>query len=108
MLKKISETVEVAVPQPKKKAKRPQFQSGDRVRVFGLRSHKSYNGLCGTILLYVASERRYQVRLDTNDVIAIKQRNVGPIEKGDDQPSHLLEAGKRNLRKVNDEENDDA
>jgi len=81
MLKKISETVEVAVPQPKKKAKRPQFQSGDRVRVFGLRSHKTYNGLCGTVLLYVPSERRYQVRLDTNDVIAIKQRNVGPIEK---------------------------
>merc|ERR1719357_1482973 len=80
MLKKISETVEVAVPQPKKKAKRPQFQSGDRIRVFGLRSHKSYNGLCGTVLLYVQSERRYQVRLDTNDVIAIKQRNVGPIE----------------------------
>jgi len=86
MLKKLSEDVQVAVPAPQRKpAKRPQFQSGDRVRVFGLRSHKTYNGLCGTVLLYVASERRYQVRLDTNDVIAIKQRNVGPVNPDDDK-----------------------
>jgi len=85
MLKKLSENVQVAVPdKARRPAKRPQFQSGDRVRVFGLRSHTSYNGLCGTVLLYVASERRYQVRLDTNDVIAIKQRNVGPVG-GDDK-----------------------
>jgi len=77
MLKKLSEHVDVVLPRPKRKGpKRPQFQSGDRVRVFGLRSHKSYNGLFGTVLLYVPSERRYQVRLDTDDVIAIKQRNV--------------------------------
>merc|ERR1719189_615582 len=81
MLKKSTENVEVAIPDPKRKAgKRPQFQQGNRIRVFGLRSHKSYNGLCGTVLLYVPTERRYQVRLDTNDVIAIKQRNVGTIE----------------------------
>jgi len=82
MLKKLSENVEVAVPDPKRKAvKPPQFQSGDRIRVFGLRSHTAYNGLCGTVLLHVPSERRYQVRLDTNDVIAIKQRNVGPVDR---------------------------
>jgi len=83
MLKKLSEKVQVAVPDRKRSVKRPQFQSGDRVRVFGLRSHTTYNGLCGTVLLYVASERRYQVRLDTNDVIAIKQRNVGPTNSDD-------------------------
>jgi len=104
MLKKSTENVEVAVPDPKRKAgKRPQFQQGNRIRVFGLRSHKSYNGLCGTVLLYVPTERRYQVRLDTNDVIAIKQRNVGPVQKGDDP-----EAGKRSIRKIKEDESDDA
>jgi len=89
MLKKLSEDVQVAIPdQVRRSMKRPQFQSGHRVRVFGLRSHTSYNGLCGTVLLYVASERRYQVRLDTDDVIAIKQRNVGPVE-GDDKGAVL-------------------
>jgi len=74
-LKKLTEQVTVAQP-PKKE--HPRFEQGDRVRVFGLRSHTSYNGLCGTVILYVPSERRYQVRLDTKDVIAIKQRNVCP------------------------------
>jgi len=87
MLKKLSENVEVAVPPKRKSNKRPQFQSGDRVKVFGLRSHTTYNGLTGTVLLYVASERRYQVRLDTNDVIAIKQRNVGPVGDDDQGPT---------------------
>jgi len=95
MLKKISETVEVAVPEPKKKAMRPQFQSGDRIQVSGLRSHKSYNGLCGTVLLYVPGERRYQVQLDTNDVIAIKQRNVGPIEHDDGTESAMATGNKK-------------
>jgi len=110
MLKKSTENVEVAVPDPKRKTgKRPQFQQGNRIRVFGLRSHKSYNGLCGTVLLYVPTERRYQVRLDTNDVIAIKQRNVGPVLKGDEQGNQLpLESGKRNVRKLNEDESDDA
>lgn len=95
MLKKLSEDVEVAVPAPKRKsARRPQFQSGDRVRVFGLRSHKSFNGLCGTVLLYVASERRYQVRLDTNDVIAIKQRNVGLVNSEDHDMGTVRAAGR--------------
>jgi len=110
MLKKSTENVEVATPDPKRKTgKRPQFQQGNRIRVFGLRSHKSYNGLCGTVLLYVPTERRYQVRLDTNDVIAIKQRNVGPVQKGDDPAHHVpLDAGKRNVRRNNEEESDDA
>jgi len=98
MLKKLSEKVQVAVPDPKRKsAKRPQFQSGDRVRVFGLRSHTTYNGLCGTVLLYVASERRYQVRLDTNDVIAIKQRNVGPTN-GNDEKGAAMQMDRKKVK----------
>lgn len=77
-LKKKSEQVNLAQPLDTlpAKDKRPKFQTGDRVKAFGLRSHTTYNGLCGVVLLYVPSERRYQVRLDTNDVIAIKERNV--------------------------------
>jgi len=97
MLKKGTEKVQVAVPDAKRAAKRPQFQQGDRVRVFGLRSHTSYNGLCGTVLLYVPSERRYQVRLDTNDVIAIKQRNVAP-EHGE-APKGADEAANKKKKK---------
>merc|ERR1719177_27504 len=108
MLKKISETVEVAVPQPKKKAKRRQFQAGDRVKVSGLRSHKTYNGLCGTVLLYVASERRYQVRLDTNDVIAIKQRNVGPTNGNDDKGAAMQMDKKKPKNPGNGKANDDS
>jgi len=103
MLKKLSEDVKVAVP--RKSAKRPQFQSGDRVKVFGLRSHTTYNGLCGTVLLYVASERRYQVRLDTNDVIAIKQRNVGPAS--DDDKGAAASQGKKKSKSSGNVEKDD-
>jgi len=94
MLKKGTEKVTVAVASTDKAKKRPQFQQGDRVRVFGLRSHTSYNGLCGTVLLYVPSERRYQVRLDTNDVIAIKQRNVAP-EHGEAPKDASAESSKK-------------
>jgi len=83
MLKKLYENVQVADADKvrrRRSAKRPQFKSGDRIRVFGLRNLRCYNGLCGTVLLYVASERRYQVRLDNNDVIAIRHRNVCPLE----------------------------
>jgi len=108
MLKKSTEDVEIADPK-RKNSKRPQFQQGDRVRVSGLRSHTSYNGLCGTVLLYVPTERRYQVRLDTNDVIAIKQRNVGAVKKGDEPPNHMpLTSGMKNLKKINNEHGDDA
>lgn len=76
-LKKKSERgLNIAQPAPQKKPSKPKFQMGDRVEAFGLRSHTTYNGLKGTVLLYVPSERRYQVRLDTHDVIAIKERNV--------------------------------
>jgi len=105
MLKRPTENVDIAIPDPKRKIKRPQFQYGSRVRVFGLRSHTTYNGLCGTVLLYVPSERRYQVRLDTNDVIAIKQRNVGPIKKGDDKSMGLsIYSSARTLKKFGNEE----
>merc|ERR1712066_70800 len=102
MLKKSTEDVKVALPDPQARpSKRPQFQHGDRVRVFGLRSHTTYNNLCGTVLLYVPSERRYQVRLDTNDVIAIKQRNVependeAPNKAAQDEASKKKKSGKK-------------
>jgi len=104
MLKKLSEDVQVAIP--KKAPKRPQFQTGDRVKVSGLRSHTSYNGLCGTVLLYVASERRYQVRLDTNDVIAIKQRNVGPVG-GDDKGAAMTHNKKKPKNSGNEQKDDE-
>jgi len=108
MLKKANENVEVAVPDPKRKSsKRPQFQPGNRVRVFGLSAHTSYNGLFGTVLSYVPTERRYQVRLDTNDVIAIKQRNVAPALKTDAQYSNAPPA-KKYFKRVNTVENEDA
>jgi len=108
MLKKSTEDVNVAVPEIKKNAtKRAQFQYGDRVRVFGLRSHTSYNNLCGTVLLYVPRERRYQVRLDTNDVIAIKQRNVAP-ENDEAQTAVAFESGRNKLKKGGGSKKDEA
>jgi len=106
MLKKSTENVEVAQPDPKRKAaKRPQFQQGDRIRVSGLRTHLSYNGLCGTVLLYVPTERRYQIRLDTNDVIAIKQKNVRALKKRNEPMS---DSGKKHIRDLHDQMTDDA
>jgi len=108
MLKKSTEDVKVALPDPQARpSKRPQFQHGDRVRVFGLRSHTTYNNLCGTVLLYVPSERRYQVRLDTQDVIAIKQRNVAP-ENSDQQTAAALESGRKRLKKGGGTKTDEA
>jgi len=106
MLKKSTEDVQVAVPESKQKNKRAQFQYGDRVRVFGLRSHTSYNNLCGTVLLYVPRERRYQVRLDTNDVIAIKQRNVAP-ENDEAQAAVAFASGRNKLKKGGESDVDD-
>jgi len=81
MLRKSTEQVQVAVPEPRKKPEeKPRFKAGDRVRVFGLRSHVTYNGMYGKVLLHIPSEKRYQVQLDTFDIIAIRQRNVGPAD----------------------------
>jgi len=80
MLKKSSERVQTAVPTSKKSGNRTQIQPGSRVTVFGLRSHITYNGVSGSVVMFMPAERRYQVRLDTGDVIAIKQRNVA-LEK---------------------------
>jgi len=93
MLKKSSEKVPTALPQRKKNGGRPQIQPGARVRVFGLRSHTNYNGMSGSALLYMPMERRYQIRLDSGDVIAIKQRNVA-AETLQAIPSEELEAAK--------------
>jgi len=109
MLKKSTEDVKVAVPNLAKQrsSKRPQFQHGDRIRVFGLRSHTTYNNLCGTVLIYVPSERRYQVRLDTNDVIAIKQRNV-VAENANPKIAAAIEVGKKKLKKNGGTKEDEA
>jgi len=81
MLRKCTENVKVEVPKPRKKPEEgPRFKQGDRVRVFGLRSHVNYNGMYGKILLHIPSEKRYQVQLDTYDVIAIRQKNVAPAD----------------------------
>jgi len=107
MLKKSTEDVEVALPEIKQNEdKRGKFKYGDRVRVVGLRSHTSYNNICGTVLLYVRRERRYQVRLDTNDVIAIKQRNVVP-ENDEAQAAVALESGINKPKKDGGSKNDE-
>jgi len=81
MLRKSTEQVQVAVPEPKTKPQeKPRFKQGDRIKVFGLRSHVNYNGMFGKILLHIPSEKRYQVQLDTFDIIAIRQRNVAPAD----------------------------
>jgi len=96
MLKKLSENIKVVVPETKRKSiKRPKFKSGDRIRLCGLRSYTAYNGLCGTVLIRVPSERRYQVRLDTNVVIAIKQSKVGPVDPDNDQRPAKLQVKKK-------------
>jgi len=93
MLKKSTEKVPTAPPQGQKNGGRPQIQPGTRVRVFGLRSHTKYNGMSGCALLYMPIERRYQIQLDSGDVIAIKQRNVA-LENVQAIPSEDLEAAK--------------
>merc|ERR1712130_264723 len=55
----------------------------------------------------VPSERRYQVRLDTNDVIAIKQRNVAP-EHGDAPKDSSSEAAKKKKSKGGSKADEDA
>merc|ERR1719193_1372120 len=81
MLRKCTENVQVAIPKPRKKPEEvPRFKQGDRVRVFGLRSHVNYNGMYGKVLLHIPTEKRYQVQLDTYDVIAIRQKNVAPAD----------------------------
>jgi len=74
-LKKSSDHVEVSIPEPRS-ADVYKYKTDDRVRVVGLRSHTQYNGLCGTILL--VRNGRYQVRLDTGDVFAVRKRNISP------------------------------
>jgi len=99
MLKKSSETVQTAVPTTKKSGARPQIQPGSRVTVFGLRSHTTYNGVSGSVVMYMPAERRYQVRLDTGDVIAIKQRNVALEKVHDISRGSLLDIAREVAKK---------
>jgi len=96
-LKKSTDHVQVAVPEPRA-AVVPKYNTGDRIRVVGLRSHTLYNGQCGTIQLHMAKSKRYQVRLDTGDVFAIRNRNISPelVEL----PKEALEVGIKNIRKA--------
>jgi len=94
-LKKNSEKVQIAVPE-----RRPQIKPGARVKVFGLRSHTDYNGVSGSIVIYMPKDRRYQVRLDTGDVIAIKQRNV-ELEKVQPSVDELSAAMEVAMKKLN-------
>merc|ERR1719350_896636 len=77
-LKKSVENVKVTPPLP---MKRPhpdskKFSRGDRIWVCGLRSHQSYNGLGGTIVIF--NEKRYQVELDNGELFAIRAENLFP------------------------------
>jgi len=103
MLKKLTEDVEVAET---KNTKQPQFQPGDRIRVFGLRSHTTYNNLCGQILLYVPNEKRYQVKLDTKDVIAIKERNVA-AENCEMQHAAAIQSGRSAFKRLGGSKEDE-
>jgi len=96
-LKKSSDHVEVAVPEPRN-TEVPKYSKGDRIRVVGLRSHTLYNGLCGTILLHMAKNRRYQVRLDTGDVFAIRKRNISPEVV--ELPKEAIEVATKKIKKA--------
>jgi len=93
-LKKSSDHVTVALPElrPRHSAR---YLRGDRVLVYGLKSHTDYNGVSGTILVHMGKERRYQVRLDSGEVFAIRPRNISPeiVEA----PKAAVEAGQKRL-----------
>jgi len=94
-LKKSSDHVEVAIPEPRSTDEH-KYKTDDRVRVVGLRSHTQYNGLCGTIIFHMAQNRRYQVRLDTGDVFAIRKRNISP--EAVELPKEAIEVAMEKIR----------
>jgi len=96
-LKKSSDHVHVAIPEPRSTDVQ-EYKTDDRVRVVGLRSHTQYNGLCGTILLHMAQNRRYQVRLDTGDVFAIRKRNISP--EAVELPKEAIEIATKKIKKA--------
>jgi len=90
-LKRHVENVKVTPPAP---VKRPhpdstKFSRGDRVWVCGLRSHQSYNGLGGTIVIF--NEKRYQVELDNGELFAIRAENLFPWAV--EVPNESIQAG---------------
>jgi len=95
-LKKHVDSVKPTPPMP---AKRPhpdstKFSRGDRVWVCGLRSHQSYNGLGGTIVIF--HEKRFQVELDNGELFAIRAENLFSWEV--DVPKESVEAGLSRLK----------
>jgi len=77
-----------SLPDPKK------FSSGDRVWVCGLRSHQSYNGLGGTIVIF--HEKRWQVELDNGELFAIRPENLFSWDV--DVPKESVEEGLSRLK----------
>merc|ERR1719397_464882 len=96
-IKKLTEKVQIAAPE-----RRPQIKPGTRIKVFGLRSHVDYNGVSGSVVIYMPKDRRYQVRLDTGDIIAIKQRNVEleKVQPSVDELSTAMEVAMKKLNQV--------
>jgi len=90
-LKKSVENAKLTPPAP---VKRPhpdssKFSRGDRVWVCGLRSHQSYNGLGGTIVIF--HEKRFQVELDNGELFAIRAENLFSWDV--EVPRESVEAG---------------
>jgi len=96
-LKKTSDHVQVTVPEPRA-TDMPKYKTGDRIRVVGLRSHTLYNGLSGIILLHMPKNRRYQVRLDTGDIFAIRERNIS--SESVNLPKEAIEIAMGKIRKA--------
>jgi len=93
-LKQSVTDAELMPPAPVKKHIDPKkFSRGDRVWVCGLRSHQSYNGLGGTIVVF--HEKRYQVELDNGELFAIRPENLFSWDV--DVPREAVEEGMSRL-----------
>jgi len=95
----LEKSVENVKLTPPTAVKRPhpdstKFSPADRVWVCGLRSHQSYNGLGGTIVIF--HEKRYQVELDNGELFAIRPENLFPWDV--DVPEKSVEAGLNRLK----------
>jgi len=94
-LKRSVTEAELMPPVPVRKHVDPKkFSRGDRVWVCGLRSHQSYNGLGGTIVIF--QDKRYQVELDNGELFAIRPENLFAWDV--DVPDESVEAGLSRLK----------
>jgi len=58
----------------------PESLQGAKVRFAGLQSRADLNGLRGTVMNWLADRRRYNVRVDSGEIIAVKPSNLLEIE----------------------------